>query len=273
MTFNKKLAVIGAGHLGGSLIRGLLNAKQFTPQTIRATVHPSLPAEEIGKQLGVMVSAGNNAAAAQWADIILISVRPFQIQEILAEIKTSLQPKQILISLAAAVPIKTIENAGASSVKIFRAMPNLAMTVEMSATAICANKIADTEDKSLVENIFKTVGRVYRVDESMMHAVTALSGSGPAYVAFFAEALATGAIKLGLPANLAIELTEQMILGSAKLLLDTGKHPSLLRNEISTPGGTTVAGLKELDRGKVSEALQAAVKAAGDRSQELTQEI
>jgi pyrroline-5-carboxylate reductase len=273
MTLDRKLAVIGAGNIGGALIRGLLDAKRFDPQNIRATVHPSLPAKEIGEQLGVVVSADNNAATAQWADVIVLSVKPYQIQEILAEIKEVLRPEQILISLAAAVPIATIERAGSSSIKIFRAMPNLAMTVGTSATAVCANNVTDAEDRTIVENIFETVGRVYTVDEDMMHAVTALSGSGPAYVALFTEALAAGAIKLGLPANLAVELAEQMILGSAKLLLETGKHPSVLRDEVSTPGGTTVAGLEELDRGKVSDALQAAVEAAGARSLELAKEI
>ena len=270
MSLDRKLAVIGAGNLGGSLIRGLLEAKQLTPDDIRATVHPSLPAEEIGEQLGVSVSAGGNAEAAQWADVIVLSVKPYQIREVLGDMRDFFRPDQILISLAASVPMATIEDAGSPSMRTFRAMPNLAMTVGASATAICSNDAAQPADREVAEGIFGTVGRVFWVNEEMMHAVTALSGSGPAYVALVAEALAAGGVSLGLPADLAVQLAEQTLMGSAKLLLETGKHPAVLRDEVSTPAGTTVAGLGELEKGGVPAALRAAVEAAGARSRELS---
>ena len=185
------------------MIRGLLEAKQLTPDNIRATVHPSLPAEEISEQLGVSVSAGGNAEAAEWADVILLSVKPYQIREVLGDMREVFRPDQILISLAASVPLATIEDAGSPSMRTFRAMPNLAMTVGASATAICPNDAAQPADREIAEAIFGTVGRVFWVNEEMMHAVTALSGSGPAYVALVAEALAAGGVSLGLPADLA----------------------------------------------------------------------
>ena len=273
MALDLKLAVIGAGNLGGSLIRGLLETEQLAPNNIRATVHPSLPAKEIGEQLGVQVNAGCNAETAEWANVILVSVKPYQIREVLGEIRNVLRPDQILVSLAAAVPLATIETSGSPLIRTFRAMPNLAMTVGASATAICANDAAQSKDRVAIESIFETVGRVYWVDENMMHAVTALSGSGPAYVALLTESLAAGGMSLGLPTDLAIELAEQMLMGSAKLLLETGKHPATLRDEVTTPGGTTAAGLEELERGGVRTAVQTAVEVAGARSRELTKNL
>ena len=132
------------------------------------------------------------------------------------------------------------------------------------------NDAAQAADREVAEGIFATVGRVFWVNEEMMHAVTALSGSGPAYVALIAEALAAGGVSLGLPGDLAVQLAEQTLMGSAKLLLETGKHPAVLRDEVSTPAGTTVAGLRELDRGGVRAAVRAAVEAAGARSRELS---
>ena len=271
MPLDRKLAVIGAGNLGSALIRGLLQAKQLAPGGMRATVHPSLPAGEIGERLGIAVSAGGNAEAADWADVILLAVKPYQIQEALGDMRDCFRSDQILISLAAAVPLAEIEDAGRASMRTFRAMPNLAMKVGASATALCPNDAVRPEDRVIAESIFETVGRVFWVNEEMMHAVTALSGSGPAYVALFAEALAAGGISLGLPADLAIELAEQTLMGSAKLMLETGKHPAVLRDEVSTPAGTTIAGLGELESGNVRAAVRAAVEAAAARSRELSQ--
>lgn len=269
MSSDVKLAVLGAGKLGAALIEGVLRTEWVSRNGIRATVSTEERAGRLSARWGIEVTSGGNAEAVYAADIVILAVKPNQAAAVMTEIGQVLNQRHVLVSLAAAVSLKKLESFLGEPITVFRAMPNLAMTVGQSGTAVCSNARATADQKKAVRQIFETVGSVFTVDEEMMHAVTALSGSGPAYVALMVEGVAAGAVKLGLPAGIAMRLAEQTFFGCAKLLLERNVHPAVLSDEVTTPAGTTVAGLHELERGAVRAALMSAVEAAGQRSKEI----
>lgn len=262
------IAVIGAGNLGGALIGGLLEAG-LPANRLRAADASAPRRRELKKAYGIEATA-SNADACQGADAIVLAVKPHIVASAVQQIAAVIAKKQLLISLAAAVPISAIEANLSGTQPIIRAMPNLAMTVGCSATALCSNTAATKAHRDLALEIFQSVGLALFVNEAQMHAVTALSGSGPAYVALVAKALAAGGVKMGLPASIASALANQTLLGAAQLLMETGVHPGALRDQVSTPGGTTIYGLHELEQHGVRAALTAAVEAATERSIELS---
>jgi pyrroline-5-carboxylate reductase len=264
------ITIIGAGNLGKSLIAGLLDARLSGRENLRATVAPDEDPSVVSERFGVRCTAGGNVEAVLGADVIVIAVKPPHVAPVIAEIRDGLGAGQMIISFAAAVPISLIEGALGKPMPVFRAMPNIAMTVRESATALCSNSRVNADQRKLAEEIFRTVGTVCWVDEPKMHAVTGLSGSGPAYVCLLIEGLIAGGIDAGLPHAVARELAQQTILGAAKLCRDSGEHPAALRDKVTTPGGTTIAGLRALESGGVRAALMAAVEAATRRSMELS---
>jgi pyrroline-5-carboxylate reductase len=269
MLKKSQIAVIGCGNLGGALIGGLLEAG-LPASRLRAAEASALRRRELKKTYGIQASA-SNADACQGADAIVLAVKPHIVASAVQEIAAGITKKQLLISLAAAVPIAAIEAHLTGAQPVIRAMPNLAMTVGSSATALCANAATAKAQRELALEIFQSVGIALFVNEAQMHAVTALSGSGPAYVALAAEALAAGGVKMGLPASIASALVNQTLLGTARLLMETGAHPGVLRDQVSTPGGTTVYGLHELEQNGVRAGLISAVEAATERSIELSE--
>ena len=274
MLSDLKLAVLGAGNIGGALIEGLLETGQIPSESIRATVLDEAEAAEASSRLNIPVTTTRgNAEAVSHADVVVVSVKPNQVSEVIEGIRDAVSPRHILILIAAGVPLATVEGVLRKPIPVFRVMPNLAMTVRESATAICANGAATDEQRSIVEEIFRTVGSVTFVAEEMMHAVTALSGSGPAFVCTVLEGLISGAVKVGLPHAVATELAEQMVLGSAKRMREDGTPPAVLRDRVTTPGGTTIAGLHELEKGRVRASLMSAVEAAAARSQEIEEKL
>lgn len=269
-----KLAVLGAGNIGGALIEGLLETGQVSRDSVFATVLEEAEAAEASSRLNIPVTTTRgNAEAVSQADVVVLSVKPNQVAEVIGGIRDALSPRHILISIAAAVPLAAIEGWLRKPVPVFRVMPNLAMTVRESATAICANDTATHEQRAVVEQIFRTVGSVTFVSEEMMHAVTALSGSGPAFVCTVLEGLISGAVKVGLPHAVATELAEQMVLGAAKRLREDGTPPAVLRDRVTTPGGTTIAGLHELEKGRLRASLMSAIEAAAARSREIEEKL
>ncbi len=269
MLKSARIAVVGAGNLGGALIGGLLDAG-VSRSRLKAADASTERRAEIKKIYGVSVSS-SNADAAKVADVVVLAVKPHLAASTAAELGPVLSRKQLVVSLAAAVPISTIEASLPARQPVIRAMPNLAMTVGCSATALCANPAANRRHKQLAQAIFESVGIALFVNEAQMHAVTALSGSGPAYVALFAEALAAGGVKMGLPAPIASALAAQTLRGTAELLLETGRHPGVVRDQVSTPGGTTIYGLHELEQHGVRAGVTSAVEAATERSIELSE--
>ncbi len=260
------LGIIGAGNLGGALAEGALKAG--AADRVLAADVSSERLEELSAALGGRFAAVSAEDAAA-ADLVVIAVKPHIAPSVVSSIGASLRPGAVVVSVAAGVPLARIEAALGAGRPVVRAMPNLAMVVGESATALCANAHVSEEQMELAESIFAAVGSVARVEEPQMHAVTALSGSGPAYVCLLIEALAAGGVNRGLQPAVAQALACQTLLGAAKLVRDKGLHPAALRDRVTTPAGTTIAGLHQLELHGVRAALMDAVEAAAQRSQEL----
>jgi len=205
-------------------------------------------AEEIASKFGITVTAERNREAAADADLIVLAVKPSTLPKVPAEIRDTLHEDQILISLAASLPISLIEKLIGRSMPVFCAMPNIPVVVEEGATAVAANSVATIAQRALVESNFRAVGVVVFVDEDLMHAVTALSGSGPAYVYMVIEALIAGGVKMGLSREVSTRLSEQTVLGAAKLVRETMLDPAILRDQAITPGGVTISAIHELEK-------------------------
>lgn len=262
MSEKKRIAVIGAGNMGAAMIGGILKAQVAEPGEILATTRSPERAAEVAARYGILARAGGNREAAAESDLILLAVKPGVLGAVLEEIRDVLHEGQILISLAAVAPIRLIERLIARRMPVFRAMPNIPVVIEEGATAISSNSVATAEHRALVERIFRAVGVVCFVDEDAMDAVTALSGSGPAYVYMVIEALIAGGLKMGLSHEVATRLAEQTVLGAARLVKETGIHPAILRDQVITPGGVTISAIHELERHGLRAMLISAVETA-----------
>lgn len=203
------------------------------------------------------------------ADVVILAVKPKDAEEALTFWQNRLRPGQLLISVVAGITTQTIEEFVHNRVAVVRAMPNTSCTVGLSATALCGGRAVTEQQFAMAERIFMSVGSVVRVDESAMDAVTGLSGSGPAYIYYMAEALQTAGMHAGLPAETARQLTVQTLLGAAHMLMESGKEAEQLRREVTSPGGTTMAGLEVLRRFDVAEAMKMAVLRAKERAGEM----
>ncbi len=266
MSEKKRIAVLGAGNMGAAMIGGILKAQVAEPAQIRATTRSPERASEVAARFGVHATGGGNREAAERSDIILLCVKPGILPGVLEEIRDVLHDGQILVSLAAVAPIRMIERLIARRMPVFRAMPNIPVVIGEGATAISSNTMATGEQRALVERIFRAVGVVCFVEEEAMDAVTALSGSGPAYVYMMIEALIAGGLKMGLSHEVATRLAEQTVLGAAKLVKETGIHPAILRDQVITPGGVTISAIHELERHGLRAMLISAVETATNHS-------
>jgi pyrroline-5-carboxylate reductase len=263
-----RVALLGTGKMGGILLQGFLSAELLKPEQIAATVAHEERAKDISELLGVGVTT-NNLEAARGANIVLLGVKPHQIADVVREIKPVLKPGALLISFAASVKTRAIEDAAGGTVAVIRAMPNTPSAVGAGVTALCRGRFVSEEQLEIAQTIFATVGRTVVVDEKHMDAVTGLSGSGPAFLYIIIEALAEAGVNVGLPRDIATLLAAQTTFGSAKMVLETGAHPALLKDEVTTPGGCTVDGILELEAGGLRITLLKAVKRAAERAKEL----
>jgi pyrroline-5-carboxylate reductase len=273
MGIDQRIAVLGAGNLGSALIAGLLQSKEAVPEQLLATTGSPERAGQLAKAHSIQATAGNNAAVASRADIVVLAVKPKNVGLLVGEIRDSLRPDQILISLAAAVPLSFFENWLGLRMPVFRALPNLAMRVRESATAIAANSDATPRHRETVERIFQAVGTTIFVNDDAMDAVTALGGSGPGFIYWIMEALAEGGVKAGLTAEVASVMAQQTFLGASQLVRATGLDPAVLRAQVTTPNGTTAAGIAEMEKRGAREALIAAVAAATERAREIGRQL
>ena len=262
------LGIIGVGNLGGALAEGAIAAGAVS-RVIGADIAAGR-LRELGDRIGDRFSIGTPADAAG-ADIVVVAVKPHAIPTVVREVRDSMRRACPLVSVAAGVRIERIETLLRADWPVIRVMPNLAMLVRESATALSANRFVTAQQLETVEAVFGSVGSVVRVEESQMHAVTGLTGSGPAYVSLLVEGLAAGGVRKGLQPALARDLACQLLYGTAKLLAEGGLHPAVLKDQVTTPGGTTIAGLRELELRSVRGALLAAVEAASERSEELAE--
>ena len=263
-----RVAVLGAGKMGGILVQAFLRSALFAPDNMVATVAHSARAWALSKQFGISVTT-DNWEAANNADVILLGVKPQQMGDVVRGIASALTPDKLLISFAASVKTSAIEAASGGKIAVIRAMPNTPAMVGAGVTAICRGRFASDEQLALARQIFDTVGRAVVVDEKHMDAVTGLSGSGPAFLYIIIEALAEAGVNVGLPRDIATLLASQTTFGAAKMVLETGSHPALLKDEVTTPGGCTVDGILELEEGGLRVTLIKAVKRATERAREL----
>lgn len=257
-----KIAVLGAGNMGSALLGGMIKTGVVAAADVRATTKSEVHAAELRERLAVRATAGGNAEAAATADVIILAVKPGTVPKVVKEIRDALHEAQILISLAAALPISAIEDAAQCRMPVFRAMPNIPVVVEEGAVGICHNAFATAAHRETVEAIFRPVGITAFVDEEHMDAVTALSGSGPAYIYMVIEAMAAAGVKMGLPREVSMRLSEQTVLGAAKHARESGLHPAILRDQVITPGGTTIAAIHELERHGLRSMLISAIETA-----------
>jgi pyrroline-5-carboxylate reductase len=263
-----KVAVLGAGKMGGILLQGFLKNNLLATDLLVATVQHQDRATALSAQFGVNVTT-DNAAAAAWADVILLGVKPVQVPGLIWEIKAGLTKKKMLLSFAASVTTAAIEEAAGIELGVVRAMPNTPAMISAGVTALCGGRFVTSEQMAVAQRIFQTVGRTVVVDEKHMDAVTGLSGSGPAFLYIIIEALAEAGVNVGLPRDVATLLAAQTTLGSARMVLETGYHPALLKDQVTTPAGCTVDGILELEEGGLRVTLIKAVKRATMRAKEL----
>jgi pyrroline-5-carboxylate reductase len=263
-----RIAVLGAGKMGGILLQAFLKQNLFAAEHIHATVIHEERAIALSTQWGVDVST-NNLEAVRNADLILIGVKPFQVPDLIAEIKPALTPDKLLVSFAASVKTRAIEEGAGIEIAVVRAMPNTPSALGAGAAALCRGRFVKDAQMALAERMFETVGRTVLVDEKHMDAVTGLSGSGPAYVYIIIEALAEAGVKVGLPRDIATELAAQTAFGAAKMVLETGYHPALLKDAVTTPAGCTIDGILELEEGGLRVTLIKAVMRATERARQL----
>ncbi|HTW57236.1 MAG TPA: pyrroline-5-carboxylate reductase [Terriglobales bacterium] len=264
----KKVAFLGAGKMGGILLQALLKNGLLSAKTTCATVAHVERARALAAKLKVKVGT-NNAEAVKGADIIVIAVKPQVVEEVVREISDGVTAKQMIVSVAASVPTAMIEKNLKGKVPVIRAMPNTPCLMGVGMTAICKGKHASAEDVALASSMFDVVGRTVVVDEKHMDAVTALSASGPAYIYIILESLAEAGVKVGLPRDIATLLAAQTTLGAATVVLETGDHPALLKDAVTTPAGCTIDGIMELEEGKLRVTLIKAVVKAAQRAKEL----
>ena len=267
-----RIAVLGAGNMGGALIGGIVNRVAPASQ-VMATARTSERAAEVAAQYGIVATAGGNREASAQADLIVLAVKPGTLPKVVTEIRDALDERKILLSLAASVPIALIEKLVSRRMPIFRAMPNIPVVVNEGATAVAANSACTVEHRQIIEDIFRSVGVMVFVEEEMMHAVTALSGSGPAYIYMVIEAMIAGGLKMGLSREISTRLAEQTVLGAAKLVRETGLHPAILRDQVITPGGVTISAIHELERHGLRSMLISAIETATRHSEERTRAL
>ena len=265
---NKKILLIGGGNMGKSLLRGILKAELTPPKNLTVVdVHKGKLAE-LESEFGVR-AIDRSAPAVAESEIIILAVKPSTINEVLNDIDQAIRSEQLIVSIIAGIQASYIRDRLGRGNPVIRAMPNIAATVDAAASAISACPPATEEHLELAEAIFAAVGEVVRVDEEHLDAVTGLSGSGPAYIYMVIEALCDGGVKMGLPREVAMKLATQTVFGAAKLVKETGVHPATLKDRVTTPGGTTIAAVHELEERGLRAMLMRAVVTATERSRAL----
>jgi pyrroline-5-carboxylate reductase len=266
---DKRIAVLGAGKMGSILIEAFLHSGRVAPEQITATVQHENRAAALAERLKITVTT-DNASAARDADLIFIGVKPFTVIDVVRQIKPVLTPEKLILSFAASVKTRAIEDASELlGMPVVRAMPNTPATLGAGMTALAGGRFATVQHLELAASLFSSVGRTVQVDEKHLDAVTGLSGSGPAFIYIILEALAEAGVKVGLPRDTATLLAAQTTYGAARMVLETGEHPALLKDAVTTPAGCTADGLLELEEGGLRVTLIKAVMRATERARQL----
>ncbi|RYX85624.1 pyrroline-5-carboxylate reductase [bacterium] len=263
------LAFIGAGAMGEAIARGLITSGLYAPADIVLYSRTSARVQALAQSLGAR-TALSAEQAVRGADVVILAVKPYAVEEAIASFREALTPQQTLISVAAGVSLQQLETYAGDAIPVVRSMPNTPSMVSAGATAICGGTHATRENLDKARAIFSALGLCVDTEEKLFDAVTGLSGSGPAYVFLFIEALADGGVRAGLRRDVALQLAAQTVLGGAQMVLETGKHPGVLKDQVASPGGTTIAALHALENGAFRGTVMNAVIASANRSRELT---
>lgn len=269
MLQDKKIGFIGSGNMGEALISGLVMSGATAPQNIMCSDIREDALTEIREKYGIITTT-SNIEIAEHSDIIVFATKPQILAKVLKETADSLDDSKLIISIAAGVPLAAIASGLGKELRLIRVMPNICAFVKESATAIAAGEFVQEGDVDLAKAIFDSVGVSVFIEENiLMDAFTGLSGSGPAYVFLIIDAMADAGVKMGLSRKESLLLSTQTVMGSAKLLLDSNEHPGQLKDRVTSPGGTSIAGIHTLEQGGLRTTIMDAVEAATIRSQEL----
>ena len=268
----KTVGFLGAGNMAGALIKGLLHAGALAPSAIVASDVNGERLAQLASAHGIRTTSDNHELV-RGCDVLVLAVKPQVIDKVLTAVAADVKPTQLVISIAAGVPLAGIEARLPTGTHVVRSMPNTPAIALAGATGISAGTHATEDDVAVARALFEAVGKVVVLDEVLLDAVTGLSGSGPAYVMLMIEALADGGVKVGLHRDTALLLAAQTVYGSAKLLLETGEHPGRLKDQVTSPGGTAIAGLHTLESGGLRRTLIDAVEVATNRAITLGQQM
>jgi pyrroline-5-carboxylate reductase len=270
MASKSTIGFLGAGKMATALAKGFVKAGLVTPKQLIASDPSDAARAAFAREVGAKTTAVN-AEVVKFAEVLILAVKPDQVTGALTEIRERFTDKNLLISIAAGVTLAKLEAGLGAGARVVRVMPNTPALVGASASAFALGQSALPADAELAQKLLSAVGVAFQVKESLLDAVTGLSGSGPAYVYLFIEGLSDGGVAAGLPRDMATKLAAQTVLGSAKMVLETGLHPAALKDMVTSPGGTTIEGLHELEKGKLRGTVISAVRVATEKSKKLGQ--
>jgi pyrroline-5-carboxylate reductase len=270
MATSLKIGFLGAGKMATALAKGFVRTELVTPKEIIASDPHDTARKNFAGEIGAKTVAAN-VEVVKFANVVVLATKPDQVVAALAEIRGAFTKNHLLISIAAGVTIARMEAALPAGARVIRVMPNTPALVGEAAAAFALGKSATAADGELARKLLAAVGIAFQVKESLLDAVTGLSGSGPAYVYQFIEAMSDGGVAAGLPRDVASKLAAQTVLGAAKMVLETGQHPGALKDQVTSPGGTTIEGLHELEKGRLRATVMSAVRAATEKSKKLGQ--
>jgi pyrroline-5-carboxylate reductase len=256
---NKKIGFIGAGKMAQAMIEGIIRSKMIPKENIIASAKTESTREKIKSNYQILTTH-DNQEVAKFADVLILAVKPDQHRHVIHEIKNHTHPESIIITIAAGITLSDIEKEFGFQVKCVRTMPNTPSLVGEGVSAICSNERLNEEEAVDVERLFQTFGKTERLDEKLMDAVPAISGSSPAYVYMLIEAMADGGVIQGIPRDKAYRLAAQAVLGAAKMVLETGSHPGELKDNVCTPGGATIEAVAELEKRQFRGSVLAAME-------------
>lgn len=270
MSASLRLGFIGAGKMATALAKGCVRAGLVSADNLLASDPVEAARVTFAQDLGVRTTA-DNLEVARTANVVFLAVKPGQVVAVLGGLKPVLTPEHLVVSIAAGVPLHRMEAALAPGARLVRVMPNTPALVGASASAFALGQSATREDAALAQRVLASVGLAIEVPEALLDAVTGVSGSGPAYVYLAIEALSDGGVAAGLPREIATKLAAQTVLGAAQMVLETGLHPGVLKDMVTSPGGTTIEGIHELEKAGVRAGFMNAVRAAAERARKLGQ--
>ncbi len=267
----RRIGFIGAGNMTEALLRGLIGSGTASSDDITVSDVSSDRSKHMKNEFGVDLSKSNKEVAMK-SDIIVLAVKPNKVRQVASEIRDYMTPNKMIVSIAAGIPLSELEKVLKKKTKIVRVMPNTPASAKAGVSVLSPNKNVTAKELKKVEGLFESVGFVHVADENLMDAVTGLSGSGPAFVSVFIEALSDGGVKMGLPRDVALKLAAHTVYGTAKMILEHDIHPAEFKDKVSSPGGTTIEGLHSLEGGGFRAVAISAVEAATNRSKELSEE-